>query len=188
LETSLISVGIVVLSAFVASVTTWTLKRSDPRNGEIGSIIQIKNALQNALIPLLFPELFNPGSSQTVLPEQDRPDDTDVPHVLLARFPKTISAGDEVNIVFRVYDSGLDLITPSGVKVKDHNDNELAVQALGVGFLQTSFRVRENDRAEQHRLTVILDDIGEHRRGKKPNHLVQTLPFSVTKPITEKAS
>lgn len=142
---------------------------------------QIKTGLQKALLPVLYPHYFNHEKALTVHPEQPAPPNTDIPHVEHAVFAeKTVRVNQKADVLIKIKDTGFDLVNPTGVMVRDHKDNRLAVVPIGFGFVQITFHVAANERPGIHRLTVELRDLGHHTRGK-PNQNIQSLLFTVVK-------
>jgi hypothetical protein len=141
---------------------------------------QIKVGLQKALIPILYPHFYNPERAVTVYPEQPPPQNMDVPFVEYAIYgEKVIRSGQAVEVLIKLRDVGSDLDNPHGVTVRDHRGNRLAVVPLGLGFARVTFHTVADERPGPRRLTVDLQDMGDHTRGV-PNRNVQSLLFVIS--------
>jgi hypothetical protein len=139
---------------------------------------QVRFGLQKSLFPILYPDFFDPRSSIIVHPEQPAPADKDKPHVDCAFFKDgVINLNQTVEVLIKVMDLGFDLENPQGISIRDHRGNDLHVIPIGLGHVKTEFRTAFDDRLGTHRLTVTLQDTGEHRG--IPNHNVQSLAFTI---------
>jgi hypothetical protein len=171
---------ILILAAAVGgalglAVTTYTLRRNT-RAERIAH--QIKVALQQTLFPVLHPRFFR-ADVPVVFPDQSPPRNKDIPHVEYARFErKFVYPNREVDVLIKVADGGFDLPNPAGIAIRDHRDNQLGVVPLGLGFVITTFHTSIDDQPGVRRLTIRLQDRGEHST-VGPNECIQTLPFTI---------
>jgi hypothetical protein len=177
----------IILSAIISTLTSYGIIRyaqGDSRAEKIAE--QIKIALQRSLFPVLYPHFFDSETSLVILPDQHAPMNADTPHVECARFSKNrFNQNEKMDVLIKVADSGFDLVNPIGIKVRDHKDNALGVVSLGLGFLLTTFYTTPDDRPGAYKLTIELQDLGEHTGGN-PNQNVQTLSFTIVDPKKER--
>lgn len=168
------------LNAIISVVCSWIVGsyyfRRVSRAEKIAD--QIRYGLQQALLPIIYPKFYDPYKSDVVRPSQSPPKNTDVPYIDVVRFSmKTISPGENLDILIKILDSGLDLDNPAGISVHDYRGRPVGVIAIGLGHCICSINVDMDVEPGIHNITVELVDRGAHN--SKPHRNVQTIPFVI---------
>lgn len=164
-----------IISAAISIIVSNHYFKKESRSEKISN--QVKLGLQKALFPALYPQFFNPETSQIVRPIEPAPRDKDVPFVEYALINhKSIRPGTKVEILIKLRDDGFDLDNPRGVSVRDHHQNSLEVSPLGLGFMRIVLRTPKSDLAGDYHLSVFLKDEGVNNN-LVPNTNIQTLVF-----------
>ena len=150
-------------------VTHWYYKKNSPSERILK---EIEKALPNYFLPVLYPQFFSSESAK-VLPDPPPPEDKDIPHVEYARLSTSkIPACAFVEVLLKVRDLGLNLENPSGIKIRDQLERDLAIKRAGMGFVTFKFMTDPLPQSGQCALTVTLED-------SNGRHNVQSIPFSI---------
>lgn len=167
----------VLASWFVASIYFKKVTRAE----KIAD--QIRSGLQKALLPIIHAQFFDGQKSFRVHPHQPPPKNQDIPFVEYALFSeKRFCAGQKIEVLLKLKDTGFDLDNPAGVSVRDHEGRALGVVPIGLGYAKVTLHISSKALPGERELTVDLTDIGEHRNSV-PNRNVQTLPFVIEKEL-----
>jgi len=133
---------------------------------------EIKRARPEPIRPIRFPELYAPGAVE-ITPVEKRPSDTDTPHVLKAKFPKSeFSDGEIVDVLMELLDTGRNLDNPGGITVLDPGKKELPVKFAALGLAHFRLQVKKSDDQPNPVLTVQLADTANHKN-------TQTIPVTI---------
>ena len=121
---------------------------------------------------MLFPQFYG-AHAFTILPNQRAPQNTDIPHLEHAVFSrKAIKAGEHVEILLSIRDTGRNLENPSGIHVMDHKQRDLAPRAIGFGYALVAFVADVQAHGGENLITVSLHDLSGNRN-------TQSLSFEI---------
>jgi hypothetical protein len=173
----------IIISSVSGAAVSWAISHYYFRKETRAEVIadQIRNGLQRALIPVLYPQYFRQEKRLVVHPTQPIPKNLDVPHVEYAIFADgSIHPGQKVDVLLKVRDLGFDLPNPDGISIRDHRNNALGIIPLGLGYVETTLHTFPEDHPGPNKLTVELQDLGV-RTKSVPNKSVVTLGFIIVK-------
>jgi len=166
----------IVLSALIGVITSLAIShRYYLKNSPTKHILdQIKSALPFYLLPLTYKQFYS-SEARRVTPDQSPPDDRDIPYIKYATFTKSdIFEGDYIEVLFRISDTGENLENPSGLKIRDHKNRELAVKFIELGFASVSFIADKNEGRHESFLTVTLQDTGSKTNTQSVKFIIKT--------------
>ena len=163
-----------LLSALIGVVTSWIIAHWYYRKtGPVERMLkEIKSALPTLLHPVIYPQFYG-SDAVTVSPSQSFPKDLDIPHIEYAVLSKrTIFDGDFLEVLLKLRDMGRNLENPSGIRVRDHLERDVAVRSNGLGFASVTFRADLKEDIQKNYLTVTLEDASGKRN-------TQSIPFFI---------